>query len=109
MKRISAYWLCQLGGWGSYILVLTFAYFTIRTKPSPEFFPTAIIDVTVGIFITHIMRFFIIKRKLTNYDLRRQIIYMVSITFVFALVYAAIVKWLDKTFKFELSFYIEYN
>jgi two-component system LytT family sensor kinase len=109
MKKLSAYWWCQLGGWGSYILVLTFAYFTIRTKPSPEFFPTAFIDVAVGITITHLMRFLIKKYKLTNYEIRRQIIYIIVITTFFALVYAAIVTWIDQTLKLESSYLSEYT
>lgn len=101
MKKLYAYWLCQLGGWGSYILALTFAYFTIRTKPSPEFFPSAMVDVVIGIAITHIMRGLIKKAKLTEYDLRRQIIFMVSITLVFSFIWAVIITWVDQTFQLE--------
>jgi len=109
MKRLSAYWLCQLGGWGSYILAFTFAYFTIRTKPSPQFFPSTLIDVVIGIGITHVMRSFIKKTKLTEYNIRKQIICMVLTTIFFAFIYAIIVTWIDQTLKLESSFYSQYS
>ncbi len=68
MKRLSAYWLCQLGGWGSYILAFTFAYFTIRTKPSPQFFPSTLIDVVIGVGITHVMRSFMESSFYSQYS-----------------------------------------
>src|SRR6266536_5550852 len=109
MKRLSAYWLCQLGGWGSYILAFTFAYFTIRTKPSPQFFPSTLIDVVIGVGITHVMRSFIKKTKLTEYNIRKQIICMVLTTIFFAFIYAIIVTWIDQTLKLESSFYSQYS
>jgi len=101
MKKLSAYWWCQLGGWGSYILINTFFYFTIRTKPSPNFFPSLFWDVAIGILITHLMRGFIKRAKLLNYDLRRQIIYMIITSVIFAIVYAVITTWIDEALKIE--------
>jgi len=109
MKKLYAYWLCQLGGWGSYILALTFAYFTIRTKPSPEFFPSAMVDVSIGLAITHIMRAFIKKAKLVDYDIRRQIIFMVLTTVCFAFFYSLIVTWIDETLNIESSLMSQYT
>jgi sensor histidine kinase YesM len=109
MKKISRYWLCQLGGWGSYILALTFAYFTIRTKPSPEFFPSALVDVIIGIIITHSMRTFIKRAKLVDNDIRRQIIYMVLTTVLFAFVYSVIVTLIDQNLQIESSLMSQYS
>ncbi len=109
MKRLSAYWLCQLGGWSGYILVNTFFYFTIRTKPSPYFFQSLFLDVAVGITITHIMRTFIIKTNLLNYDIRRQIVYMFLTTIFFALIYAFLITWADQSLKWESDLMKEYT
>jgi hypothetical protein len=109
MKKKYAYWLCQLGGWGSYILALTFAYFTIRTKPSPEFFPSALVDVFIGVAITHTMRGFIKKTRLVDYDIRRQIIFMVLTTACFAFFYSLIVTWIDERLQIESSMMSQYS
>lgn len=109
MKRISAYWLCQLGGWSSYILALTFAYFTIRTKPSPEFFPSTMVDVLFGLCSTHVMRLAIKRFKLLNYDIRRQIVYMGLTTVVFSFLYAVVVTWVDQTLDLESPLMTQYT
>jgi two-component system LytT family sensor kinase len=109
MKKQYAYWLCQLGGWGSYILALTFAYFTIRTKPSPEFFPSAMVDVIIGVITTHTMRAFIKKTKLVDYDIRRQIIFMVLTTACFAFFYSLVVTWIDQNLQIESSMMSQYS
>lgn len=109
MKRLSAYWLCQLGGWSSYMLVYTFFYFTIRTQPSPGFFPTLFIDVAGGIIITHIMRLFIRRYKLLNFDLRRQIIFMALTTLLFSLLYGTLIVKVDELFGFESDMWKKYT
>src|SRR5215471_16159107 len=102
MKRIHAYWLCQLGGWGSYILVLTFVYFFIRPQtPNGVFFSTALVDVIIGLGITHLMRFTIKKGKLTEYEIRKQIVYMVLTTILFSIVYSLIVTVIDHELNLE--------
>ncbi|NNV56146.1 sensor histidine kinase [Limnovirga soli] len=109
MRRISAYWLCQLGGWSGYILVNTFFYLTIRTKPSPYFFQSLFLDVLVGLTLTHLMRNFIIKTKLMDYDIRRQIVFMFLTTIMFALVYASVITLADQTVGWESEMMKEYT
>jgi two-component system LytT family sensor kinase len=109
MKRISAYWLCQLAGWSSYLVLWTFFYFTIRTKPSPYFFPSLFLDAIVGIALTHGMRFSIIKLNLLNFDLKRQIVNMVLITIFFSLIYAVAITWTNSVLKWETDQMVQYS
>jgi len=109
MKKVSAYWLCQMGGWSSYILVNTFFYFTIRTKESPTFFRSLLLDVVAGILITHLMRIFIKKAGLLNYDLKRQIISMFLTAVIFASLYAIIIVRLDELLIWESEQMREYT
>lgn len=109
IKRVSAYWLCQLGGWSGYILVNTFFYFTIRTKASPYFFQSLFLDVVAGIAITHLMRAFIKKSNLLSYDIKRQIVYMFFTTLFFAFIYAFIITWSDQTLGWESELMREYS
>lgn len=87
-KRISAYGWCQLIGWSAYMLVWTFFYFAIRTKPQPYFFHTLIADALFGFLITHTMRFVIRKWGFLNLNLQKQIIAILITSIVFALIYA---------------------
>lgn len=108
-NRISAYWICQLAGWSSYILIYTFFYYTIRTKSSEDFFPTLFIDALGGLCITHIMRLFVKKYNLLNYDIRRQIIFMALTTLVFSFLYATIIVKIDELFELESEMWRQYT
>jgi two-component system LytT family sensor kinase len=109
MKKLSAYWWCQLGGWSSYIVVYAFFYFTIRTKPSPNFFPSLFLDAIAGIAITHLMRGFIRKNKLIYLDLKRQIISLIVTTIFFAFVFAITIVWIDQEFGWEAEQMAQYT
>jgi two-component system LytT family sensor kinase len=109
MKKLSAYWWCQLGGWSSYLVLWTFFYFTIRTKPSPHFFESIFLDAFVGIAITHVMRLWIIKANLLNNDLKKQIVYMVLTTIFFSFIYSVIITWTDQQLKWEADQMSQYS
>lgn len=89
-KTLSKYWLCQIGGWSTYIIVYTFFYLTIRTKVTPDFFKILFLDAFIGIAITHLMRTFIQRKGFLNRRLDNQITYMflttVGASFLFAFV-----------------------
>ncbi|MBG9376528.1 histidine kinase [Panacibacter sp. DH6] len=108
-NKISAYWLCQLGGWSSYILVYTFFYFTIRTLPSPDFFPTLFLDAIGGLCITHVMRTFIKRYRLLNFDIRRQIIFMGLTTLFFSLIYGTLIVKVDEFLGLESDMWKKYT
>jgi len=89
MKKIlSKYWLCQIGGWSTYIIVYTFFYLTIRTEEQPEFFKVLFLDAILGVIITHLMRTFIQRAGILKRRLANQITFMflttVGASFLFA-------------------------
>ncbi|MCW3081341.1 histidine kinase [Segetibacter sp.] len=97
-RSLSKYWLCQIGGWSTYIIVFTFFYLTLRTKEDPNFFKVLFLDAFLGIGITHLMRSFIQRVGLLKLRLDNQITYMILTTvgFSFFLTFASI--YLEDTF-----------
>lgn len=87
-KKISKYWLCQIGGWSTYIIVYTFFYLTLRTKQQPYFFEMLLLDSALGIGITHLMRYFILRMGFLKQRLENQIIYLFITTVAFSFFYA---------------------
>src|SRR5215212_2181717 len=87
-KTISKYWLCQIGGWSTYIIVYTFFYLTLRTKEQPDFFKVLLLDAVIGIVITHLMRDFIQRMGILKMRLDNQVTFMflttVAASFLFA-------------------------
>ncbi len=73
-----------MAGWGAYMLVWTFFYFAIRTKPQPHFLEILITDTFIGFMITHIMRLFIRGFGLLHLSLQKQITSIILMSFVFA-------------------------
>lgn len=109
MKKISAYWLCQIGGWSTYILLWIFFYYTIRTKPSPYFFSMLSFDAITGLGITHVMRIFIRRSRTLEQDIRKQIIAIFSTTLFFSLVYALIIIWVNQLMQWETDQMTQYT
>lgn len=97
-KKISKYWLCQIGGWSTYIIVYTFFYLTLRTKEQPNFFEVLFLDAFLGICITHLMRYFISKIGFLKARLDNQITYMFLTTVGFSLMFAFTSIYLEDLF-----------
>ena len=85
--RLSKYWLCQIGGWSTYIFVYTFFYITLHTEEQPNFFSVLFLDVLIGITVTHIMRLYIRKSGLLQQRLDRQIKLMFLTTLVASFIF----------------------
>src|SRR5215831_289208 len=88
--RLSAYWCCQIIGWALYYLGWTIFYFMFTTKSTPDFFSRLLVETCLGIAITHLMRFFIVKGQLLSFRVPLQVVYILIITFLFSLTCAAI-------------------
>jgi sensor histidine kinase YesM len=82
------YWLFQFGGWGFYILLCIFFYITIHSQEQIYFWERITIEAALGLLISHLMREMIKKLKLTQQSVKRQLLTLLAITFVFALVYS---------------------
>lgn len=107
--KISTYWLCQFGGWGSYGIVYTIFYFAIRSKPFPHFFHYVLLDVVVGIGVTHLMRWVIIKLHLLDKKIRQQIVSFAVLSLLFAFLFGSIIVLLIHSFEIEPENAKEYS
>ncbi|MDB5190846.1 MAG: sensor histidine kinase [Segetibacter sp.] len=102
-RKISAYWLCQIGGWSSLIIIYTFFYLSLGLRREPHFFQTLVIDALTGLAVTHLMRFLIIKINFLKYTLERQIIYILITTLGFSLMYSFLCVYLEDAFQITPS------
>ena len=87
-KKLSIYWLCQVCGWGSFALIFSFFYYTIRTKEQPYFFENLFLECLLGVLITHLMRNLIRALGILNVSLSKQIVNLLVITFTFSFIYS---------------------
>ena len=82
------YWLFQACGWGSFILVHLFFNWSlgkISTAGDRElFFGRIGIFILLGLFLTHLMRVFIIQMNILQKKLERQIAQFVLLTVIFS-------------------------
>jgi len=95
-KAVSKYWLCQIGGWSTYIIVFTFFYITLRNTNTPYFFENVFLDAFIGLAITHIMRLFIRRMHFLDASLDKQILYMVLTTAGFSFFFSFISIYVEE-------------
>jgi two-component system LytT family sensor kinase len=88
LRKISKYWLCQLIGWIAYAGINVFFYLTLTTKKIDHFYLLILIDILLGILVTHLMRMVIKEYKYLEKPIPRQIISFGILTIIFAIVYA---------------------
>jgi len=108
-RKISKYWLCQVGGWSTYIIVYTFFYITLRTKEQPNFFEVLFLDAFLGLCITHLMRSFISKMNILKATLDRQITFMFLTTVGFSVLFAFTSIYLEDLFGFTSEQFRQYG
>jgi sensor histidine kinase YesM len=89
-KKLSAYWLCQIGGWTAYFIVYVVIYLTLRLNPQPHFYQVVFLDLLFGLCITHVMRMVIKNRGILKLSLPAQIQYFFILTVVASLLWAII-------------------
>ena len=102
--KISTYWICQLGGWGTNIAISSFYYLTLSVRKIDHFFLLIGISVLTGIILTHLMRRVIKKYNFLEKPIKKQILYFILVTVVFAIVYACIGTGIEKIFKLPNNF-----
>ena len=85
-KKISLYWLCQIGGWIGYFLVaIVFNISTFLKNPLSA--TGTLLEAAEGLAISHFMRSFILKRKILNTPLQKQAVYIFFTSLLFSLLY----------------------
>ena len=91
MRKLSPYWLCQIGGWGLYGLINIFFYYTISSRAESDiYYKTLMLFMVEGFIISHLMRTVIQQYGLLNLPITRQIITLLSLTLVFAFLYSVV-------------------
>ncbi len=87
---ISKYWIFQIAGWGAFALVNTFFAYSFEKLNDKQdvllFFGRLGIFVALGLVITHLMRFVIIRLNTLQQPFEKQILQFLLITFLFSVV-----------------------
>ncbi|MDN3642946.1 histidine kinase [Lutimonas halocynthiae] len=94
-KSISLYWKCQLLGWGT--VSIYWAYVVYNRDGYGYFFTflNYVLDIAIGIVLTHGYRFFALKFKWNTLSLRQLFVRIVPSIILLAVLYMEIVdlKW----------------
>lgn len=110
MKNINQrYWLFQAGGWGAFVLLYTFFYFTLQIKDQPYFFLQLFLEAGQGLIITHIMRLVIKETRLLEKKLNSQIIMLIVLTFIFSIAFSSLNILSEKMLGIESPKMAEYS
>ncbi len=110
IKKNSYYWWCQLIGWGCNGLVNFFFAWTFGREINLAFSFRVLIILVLGLLLTHIMRWVVLKLNVLQKTFERQVIYFFAITIGFSLLFAVCMQSLyssmnllqerEKTFSF---------
>jgi len=93
--RLSLYWKCQLIGWS--IVSIYWAY-TVYTRDNYGIFYTLlnyVLDISIGIFLTHMYRRFALKANWSSLPIKKLLIRLVPTILLLAVLYVLInnLKW----------------
>ena len=110
-KGLSTYWWCQIAGWGTFFLIVSFFYFFVPRLTDFPVYLAVIITTLVGIYTSHLMRGFILKTNLLNLSILKQFVVIVLISLLFSIVFL-ILSWipeplylyLNKNYTYKFNF-----
>ena len=93
--RISLYWKCQLIGWS---VVSVYWAYTVYTRDNYGIFYTLlnyVLDISIGIFLTHMYRRFALKAKWSSLPIKQLLIRLVPTILLLAVLYVLLnnLKW----------------
>ena len=93
--NLSLYWKCQLIGWSIFSI---YCAYTVYTRDSYGVFYTLLnyaLDISIGIFLTHIYREFALKANWSSLPIKQLLIRVISSILLLAIVYVFIsnIKW----------------
>ena len=93
---MSAYWKCQLIGWGLFTIV-TYTALVVGYPNGTGFLGRAIVTCSFGLLFTHAIRWVIKKLKVLKRKLSLQIIYLLlitlAVTFIANLIYVTVLHY----------------
>jgi two-component system LytT family sensor kinase len=92
---LSLYWKCQFTGWG---LVSVYWAYTVYIRDNYGVFYTLlnyVVDISVGIFLTHMYREFALKANWSSLRIKQLLIRVIPSILLLAIVYVVIcnIKW----------------
>jgi two-component system LytT family sensor kinase len=93
LRKISAYWWCQILGWAAYLSINLFFSFTFREEITSAYILRQLVVVITGLTLTHIMRWVIIKWDILSKSFEKQIGYFLLVTISFALMLAFLLNF----------------
>jgi len=92
---ISLYWKCQIIGWS---LVSVYWAYTVYTRDNYGIFYTLlnyVLDISIGIFLTHVYRAFVLRSNKNNIQLKKLLLKIIPSVIVLAISYMLLAnfKW----------------
>jgi two-component system, LytTR family, sensor kinase len=98
IKRISNYWWCQIVGWGANMMVNVFFAWTFRGTISSLFVWRVLILTALGVLLTHMMRWLLLKWNVLQKSFEKQAIYFFTITVSFSVLLALLQQMIYTAF-----------
>jgi two-component system, LytTR family, sensor kinase len=98
IRKVSTYWMCQIGGWTMNFAIFTFFYLTLSIRHIDHFFVIITINVVLGILFSHLMRIVIKEYQFLKQPIQKQIIYFTCTTILFSILYACTDVAIEKIF-----------
>lgn len=93
-KNNSIYWICQIAGWVSYGLTIIFFSQMLDKKLNNIFYPRLLINILLGILITHFLRksmiFFALRPPMKSFNWGK----LFGLLFFFATLYSFLTSYL---------------
>ncbi|HRN91454.1 MAG TPA: histidine kinase [Ferruginibacter sp.] len=94
LKKISAYWWCQIIGWSANIAISIF--FVLTFGIIDDTYVLSLLSTCIlGIFVTHIMRYNIFYFRVLEKPLKTQILYFLALTLVFSVILGIVSESMD--------------
>lgn len=95
MKKISKYWLFQICGWGANIALSLFFIITLG-KFTTIYAESLVLTCVMGVILTHIMRLQIHKIGLLQKPLKKQILFFIFLTLLYAIIFGICSDFIDR-------------
>ncbi len=97
-KNHLAYWWCQFGGWTFYGLSMFFFIWVYYFDVSTLYLKRTLLSIFFGLLFTHLLRFIILKLKLTAPIFGKQWIHLFALILFICIAYSyaisTVVEWL---------------
>ena len=90
IRKITAYWWCQVLGWGGNALMNFFYAWNFKRAINTDFVLRTIILALLGLAVTHLMRWMIIKMNILHKKFEQQVIWFLSFTVGFSVLYSLV-------------------